>query len=73
MAVKEKEQRSGASQQAIDDEFLADKPVEEVSDFQPSRDDEEEDSEEEIEDDLEEPKSLSAEVRIIVALTVHSN
>ncbi|KAG1820107.1 hypothetical protein EV424DRAFT_1539520 [Suillus variegatus] len=67
VAVKEKEQRSGASQQAIDDEFLADEPVEEVSDFQPSRDDEEEDSEEEIEDDLEEPKSLSAETPVFVS------
>ncbi|KAG2366007.1 hypothetical protein BDR07DRAFT_1480731 [Suillus spraguei] len=60
VAVKEKEQWSGTSQQAIDNEFLADEPIEEVSDFQPSRDDEE-DSKEEIEDDLEEPKSLSAE------------
>ncbi|KAG1875875.1 hypothetical protein C8R48DRAFT_768729 [Suillus tomentosus] len=67
VAVKEKEQRSGASQQAIDDEFSADEPIEEVSDFQPSRDDEEEDSEEEIEDDLEEPQSLSAETPVFVS------
>ncbi|KAG1831326.1 hypothetical protein EV424DRAFT_1534413 [Suillus variegatus] len=45
----------------------ADEPIEEVSDFQPSRDDEEEDSEEEIEDDLEEPKSLSAETPVFVS------
>ncbi|KAG1847680.1 hypothetical protein DFJ58DRAFT_730093 [Suillus subalutaceus] len=63
LAGKEKEQRSGSSQQAIDNVFLMDEPIEEISDFQPSCNDSEEDSEEEeeIEDNLDEPKSLSAE------------
>ncbi|KAG2148159.1 uncharacterized protein EDB93DRAFT_1250218 [Suillus bovinus] len=54
VAGRENEQRSGSSQQAIDDNFLADEPIEE-------------DSEEEIEDDLEEPKSLSAETPVFVS------
>ncbi|KAG2066511.1 hypothetical protein BDR04DRAFT_1160180 [Suillus decipiens] len=65
-AVKEKEQWSSTSQQVIDDELLVDEPIEEVSDFQPSHDDEEKDREEEIKDDLEEPKSLSAETPVFV-------
>ncbi|KAG1854871.1 hypothetical protein F4604DRAFT_1932502 [Suillus subluteus] len=62
LAGKEKEQHSGSSQQAIDNGFLMDEPIEEISDLQPSCNDSEEDSEEEeeIEDNLDEPKSLSA-------------
>ncbi|KAG2130428.1 uncharacterized protein EDB93DRAFT_1108416 [Suillus bovinus] len=67
MKGRENEQRSGSSQQAIDNGFLADEPIKEVSDFQPSHNDSEEDSEEEIEDDLEEPKSLSAETPVFVS------
>ncbi|KAG2066116.1 hypothetical protein BDR04DRAFT_1121396 [Suillus decipiens] len=58
---KAKDKQSGSSQQAIDNGFSTDEPIEEISDFQPSCDDSEEDSEEEeIEDNLDEPKSLSA-------------
>ncbi|KAG1866753.1 hypothetical protein F4604DRAFT_1928049 [Suillus subluteus] len=48
-----------------------DGPIEEISDFQPSRNDEEEDSEEEeeIEDNLDEPKSLSAETPVFVSMS----
>ncbi|KAG2344881.1 hypothetical protein BDR05DRAFT_998887 [Suillus weaverae] len=68
---KEKEQWSGSSHQAINDGFLMDKPIEEISNFQPSCDDEEEDNEEEeeIEDNLDEPKSLSAETPVFVSMS----